>query len=212
MGIQISRGFKDHGTVTGNVYDKYQSLNPLVRWIMRGFNDSVSHFINAVSPATIYEVGCGEGYWVLQWTKQRFFATGSDFSPYVINIAQQNALKAGISPSIFFVDDIYQITDRTTAPDLVVCSEVLEHLDKPNEALKSLQHIVSNYLMISVPREPLWRLLNLLRGKYVLSRGNTPGHLQHWSKRQFVHLIEQYFRIVEVRCPIPWTVVLCTQK
>ena len=39
------------------------------------------------------------------------------------------------------------------------------------------------------PREPLWRGLNIARGAYLKDLGNTPGHLNHWSKRGFVALL-----------------------
>ena len=38
-------------------------------------------------------------------------------------------------------------------------------------------------LLVSVPREPLWRGLNMARGAYMRDLGNTPGHVNHWSKR-----------------------------
>ena len=39
------------------------------------------------------------------------------------------------------------------------------------------------HLLVSVPREPLWRALNVARGAYLRELGNTPGHVNHWSKR-----------------------------
>ena len=47
----------------------------------------------------------------------------------------------------------------------------------------------SRWLLVSVPREPLWRGLNLARGSYLRELGNTPGHLNHWSKRRFASLL-----------------------
>lgn len=96
--------------------------------------------------------------------------------------------------------------------DLVVCCEVLEHLNRPEEALRRLQCVVSRNLIISVPREPIWRLLNLARGKYIGSLGNTPGHLQHWSARAFTQLVARYFELVAVRTPLPWTIALCRRR
>ena len=67
-------------------------------------------------------------------------------------------------------------------------------------------------MIISVPREPIWRFLNLLRGKYIKDLGNTPGHLQHWSSDKFVDLVSNYFEIIEVKKPFPWTMLLCKAK
>jgi hypothetical protein len=60
-----------------------------------------------------------------------------------------------------------------------------------------------------VPREPLWRALNLARLSYVRELGNTPGHLNHWSKRDFVRFLTRRFEVIETRSPTPWSMVLC---
>jgi hypothetical protein len=52
----------------------------------------------------------------------------------------------------------------------------------------------------------------LLRGKYIKDLGNTPGHLQHWSSDKFVDLVSNYFEIIEVKKPFPWTMLLCKAK
>ena len=66
----------------------------------------------------------------------------------------------------------------------------------------------SRFLLVSVPREPLWRALNMARGAYLKDLGNTPGHLNHWSKRGFVQLLSRYGNVVEARSPFPWTMLL----
>jgi hypothetical protein len=64
------------------------------------------------------------------------------------------------------------------------------------------------HLLVSVPREPLWRMLNVARGAYVRDLGNTPGHLNHWSKRSFTKLLSRYGEVAERRSPFPWTMLL----
>jgi hypothetical protein len=63
-------------------------------------------------------------------------------------------------------------------------------------------------LLVSVPREPLWRGLNMARGAYLRDLGNTPGHLNHWSRRGFVALLSRHGEVREVRSPFPWTMLL----
>ena len=64
------------------------------------------------------------------------------------------------------------------------------------------------WLLVSVPREPLWRGLNMARGAYLRDLGNTPGHVNHWSKRSFVSLLSRHGEVVEARSPFPWTMLL----
>jgi hypothetical protein len=85
----------------------------------------------------------------------------------------------------------------------------LEHLDDPGAALETVGRLASPWAIVSVPREPLWRTLNLGRLKYVRDLGNTPGHLQHWSRRSFLRFLEARLNVVAVRSPLPWTMALC---
>ena len=78
--------------------------------------------------------------------------------------------------------------------------------------MRVLQGIVGADLIISVPREPLWRILNMARCKYLSDFGNTPGHLQHWSKGGITALVQRYFEVVEVLSPLPWTMIHCRRK
>ncbi len=93
--------------------------------------------------------------------------------------------------------------------DLVLAVEVLEHLPDPARALDELARVArpGATAVLSVPSEPLWRALNLARGKYVGELGNTPGHIQHWTPRSFRRLVSRRFEVRAVRRPVPWTVL-----
>jgi len=198
--------------VVGNAYDKYGSKNPIVRWMMNGFEHSLSSLVDRVEAKEIHEVGCGEGYWVMQWKQQGLLARGSDFSSQVIELAGHNAREQGLSADLFQQRSIYQLVPDLDAAELVVCCEVLEHLEQPEQGLLALQRIVQQHVILSVPREPLWRVLNVARGKYLSELGNTPGHLQHWSKASFIGLVSQYFDVIKVETPLPWIMLLCRAK
>jgi 2-polyprenyl-3-methyl-5-hydroxy-6-metoxy-1,4-benzoquinol methylase len=209
MRVKISGGDKENGVVYGNTYDKYGSHNPIVKRIMAGYESALSELVAKTSPTAIHEIGCGEGYWVLRWNEQGIAAKGCDFSTLVIELARGNAVARGMPPSLFEARSIYDLESGRDSADLVVCCEVLEHLEYPEDGLRALQRVVGRNLILSVPREPLWCALNLARGKYITERGNTPGHVQHWSKSSFVRLVSKYFEIVEAKSPLPWTMLLC---
>lgn len=209
MSIKISGGAKEGGVVIGNTYDKYSSRNPIVKWMMRGFNAALTELVAKTEPETIHEIGCGEGYWVLHWCEQGLRARGCDFSRDVIEIARENAINRGLPTSLFDSKSIYDLAADQDSADLLVCCEVLEHLENPEAGLQALQRVTKRRLIVSVPQEPLWCALNLARGKYITRWGNTPGHIQHWSRSDFVKLVSKYFEIIEVRSPLPWTMLFC---
>jgi 2-polyprenyl-3-methyl-5-hydroxy-6-metoxy-1,4-benzoquinol methylase len=212
MNIKISGGTEENGVVIGNAYDKYGSRNPIVQWMMAGFESDLSKFVAQASPTSLHEIGCGEGYWVLKWAEKGLSARGCDFSKEVIEIARENALNRGLSPSLFESKSIYDLDATQDESDLVVCCEVLEHLENPEAGLEALQRITQQHLIVSVPMEPLWCMLNMARGKYLSQWGNTPGHIQHWSKHGFTELVSKYFDIVEISNPLPWTMLLCRPR
>lgn len=207
--MKISKGLTEDGIVVGNTYDKYGSTNPIVRWLMQGFESAVTELVDKVRPVSIHEVGCGEGYWTLKWLEQGIDARGSDFSSTVIDLAQANALNRKLPVETFHACSIYDLNPQEDAAQLVVCCEVLEHLEYPEAALQTLQAIANPYLIISVPCEPLWSVMNMARGKYLRHWGNTPGHIQRWSQRQFTAFVSRHFEVIEIRSPIPWTMLLC---
>ena len=210
--MRVSGGLEEDGIVVGNAYDKYGSGNPVVKRIMAGFHNSLEELVAIANPRTIHEIGCGEGYWVANWARQGFEARGSDFSDTVIELARANAAEQKLAADLFTTRSIYDITPERDGAGLLVCCEVLEHLENPEQGLEALSRTIEQHLILSVPREPLWRILNMARGKYITSGGNTPGHIQHWSRRGFLRLVSKYFDIVEVRSPHPWTMVLCRPR
>lgn len=210
--MKIAGGKTEDGIVVGNTYDKYGVRNPVVKWMMKGFENSLTALMAQARPENIHEIGCGEGYWVTKWNQAGLEARGCDFSNQVIELAREHAEASGVSSQKFSARSIYDLKPLEDSADLIVCCEVLEHLEDPLAGLEALQRITKNYILLSVPREPLWRVLNFARGKYWAQLGNTPGHLQHWSKKEFVDLVGNYFEIIETKHPLPWTMVLCRRK
>ncbi|WP_175922344.1 class I SAM-dependent methyltransferase [Burkholderia latens] len=210
--MKMAHGMAENGIVVGNHYDKYGSRNPIVRRLMRGFDDALTDIVARATPSSIHEIGCGEGYWVLRWRQQGLHATGSDFSSQVIEIARENAIARGIDPAYFSRRDVYDLQPEDVQADLVVCCEVLEHLEHPEIALRNIQALGARHVIFSVPREPIWSAMNLARGKYLSALGNTPGHVQRWSTRAFLAFISTRFEIVCVRTPLPWTMLLCRPR
>ncbi|WP_185982854.1 class I SAM-dependent methyltransferase [Aureimonas mangrovi] len=197
----------EDGLVIGTASDKYDSGNPLARWLVGQFDAAVSDFARQADPKTVLEVGCGEGHIVellLQATSARIHAT--DISATCVAEAQANVSSDRVT---FATQNVMTMTPPEVPPQMVVCCEVLEHLDAPQRGLDALAALNAEYYLLSVPREPLWRVLNFSRGVYMKEWGNSPGHFQHWSKRGFLRFIGRHFTPVAVRSPIPWTVVLC---
>jgi 2-polyprenyl-3-methyl-5-hydroxy-6-metoxy-1,4-benzoquinol methylase len=92
--------------------------------------------------------------------------------------------------------------------DMATAIEVLEHVPQPERTLAEMARVARTHLLVSVPREPIWRMVNMARGAYWKSLGNTPGHVNHWTKVGFKSLLTQFGSVEEMRSPFPWTMLL----
>jgi SAM-dependent methyltransferase len=194
--------------VGGNYYPKYTTRNPLARCLVAGFLEALDDLVRRTGARDIHEVGCGEGFLSTRLAASGVAVRGSDLSAAAVAAARQRAADLG-APIPFQVADLYGLDPERDGAELVVCCEVLEHLPDPGRALDILAGLGRPHVIASVPREPLWRLLNVARGKYWRELGNTPGHLQHWSSARFTAMLESRLELVEVRKPFPWTMALC---
>ncbi|MEO8364591.1 MAG: class I SAM-dependent methyltransferase [Pseudoxanthomonas sp.] len=177
--------------------------------LMNGFLKSFDSLVDRIdNPGSAFEVGCGEGELSIRLARRGIRASGVDIAPEAIAEARKRVLSAGVHVNLA-TGSIYELDVELNRADLVVCCEVLEHLEDTGAALDALHALCGRWLITSVPREPIWRVLNLARGKYVSELGNTPGHVRHWSSDKFLALLKTRFRVVECRTPLPWTMALC---
>ena len=204
MSIQKNRSLE---SPAGNTYDKYNSKNPAYRYLVKRFLIYLETLLESVLDAkSILDVGCGEGYVLNRINKMRRFERleGIDASPEIIKKA--GSLYPGLNLRVASACDLPY---REGEFDLVLMCEVLEHLQDFEKALHEATRVAKKYVIISVPVEPLWRVLNIMRGKYILSLGNTPGHVQHWGKNSFRRLLEKHLVIEKILYPVPWQIALC---
>lgn len=198
------------GVVAGNPYDKYGTSNPIARRLMQGFDRGMFALLEQARPVrSILEVGCGEGHVAEKLT--RFFpgasVLGTDFSAEIVEIARRE------HPTLRFEQgSVYDLAHATERWDLVVACEVFEHLDEPERALAAMAHVATGAILVTVPREPIWRVLNVARGKYLTRLGNSHGHVQHWSRGAFLAMLSRHVEVVDSRTPLPWTQALCRPR
>ncbi len=175
-------------------------------FLLKNFNNGIIKIIDNIKPKSILDVGCGEGFTLdmidhLPWQKK---LSGIDNS--------KQALKLGkfAFPNLLMEEgDIYKISKPDNSYDMLICTEVLEHLENPSVAVQELKRVTSKYILISVPLEPWFQIGNFLRGKYVSSLGNHPEHVNHWSAKSLLKfLVSHNLEIEHVEIRFPWTIAL----
>lgn len=192
---------------TGNTYDKYGSQNPVVRKLMAGFEASLDELWGLAAPRSILDVGCGEGVLTSQWAERLGSGriVGIDLDDPKLRAEWEKRTRPNLE---YRAEEATSLSFADNEFDMASAIEVLEHVPQPEQTLAEMARVAERWLLVSVPREPVWRMTNMARGAYLKELGNTPGHLNHWSKRSFVSLLSRYGKVEEIRSPFPWTMLL----
>ena len=200
---------------------KYQSRNPLKRKLIARFDLRMLQLLKQITDEnshmffgkniTLLDAGCGEGF-VTEQIKQCFpkwNITGVDGAEEAVIFAKKHV--KGVS---FEVGNLYALNFSNCAFDIVICSEVLEHLNDPGKALKELKRVSKSVLLLTVPHEPWFRLGNLLALHNVSRLGNPVDHVNHWSYSEFQKFTKEQLTGFECKyeTSFPWSICLATRR
>jgi SAM-dependent methyltransferase len=195
------------GIVIGNHTQKYTARNPAIRWLTERWVANLDGVFQRIAaepgaPERALEVGCGEG--VIADRMQRRW--GEVVALDLPDAGLRAEWRRYPAPR-FLHADAHALPFPDGHFDVVVAAEVLEHLPDPVLGLREMGRVGRRHLVLSVPQEPVFRSCNLLAGRYLRDLGNTPGHLNHWSRRGFVRFVAGVAEVREVTSPFPWTTV-----
>jgi SAM-dependent methyltransferase len=192
---------------TGAPYNprKYRTVNPVSRLLIERFLRRICSRVEAIRPARIFDLGCGEGMVPRRLGDRLRYMdyVGIDSSPEALDLARR------ARPDLTFVQgDLHQVELDITGQDLVLCLEVLEHLNDPARALERISGFPQKAALFSVPWEPYFQLGNLLCGKNLRLLGNDPGHVQRFGRRSFSALLARHYPRHALQPVFPWIVAL----
>ncbi|WP_230742988.1 class I SAM-dependent methyltransferase [Methanooceanicella nereidis] len=186
-------------------YKKYMSNNPLVSMVISKFLNEIKTTLETLNVNNALDVGCGEGF-VTQYLNLKN-STGIDISNNALIFARKINKNTNFCRS-----SIYKLPFKDESFDLIMALEVLEHLEDPDSALCEIKRISRKYCLLSVPNEPYFRIMNLFRGKNIIRLGNDKEHIQGWTSKKFLKMLERHFEIIILKRPFPWTLVLCKKR
>ncbi len=184
---------------------KFETGNSVVKGLIDRFHRQIASLIVGLKPTNLLEVGCGEGFLlaVIKKAWPELPILGLDNSELALADGHKLFPDLPLQPG-----DIYRLNQADASWDVVVASEILEHLDHPDRALTELRRVARRYVVLSVPWEPWFRLGSLGRGKHLRRFGNHPEHINHWTKRSFAAFVNQQLRVERVTSAFPWILVL----
>ncbi len=184
--------------------EKHTTQNPVNRFFLNNFRNLLLEQIKELHPESILDVGAGEGF-TLETLRINHAAKkleGIEYMDDAITLGKklhpQIAIKKG---------NIYELPYKANSFDVIICTEVLEHLEDPKKALIELKRVTKKYIIISVPNEPLFTIQRIMRGKNIMKLGAHPEHIQHWSSGAFEKFVSSQITIVDSKTPLPWTMI-----
>jgi len=167
----------------------------------------VGTLVEAHRPRRILEVGCGEGV-VIGYLAER--VPGARVDGVELDATALEHARARCPGVSLVRGDVCALPVRSRTYDLVVCLEVLEHLQDPGRALQEIRRVSRRGCLLSVPHEPFFRLGNLLRGKNLGRLGDPSDHVQHWGAREFTAFCGQHLALQTTTTSFPWLIVYGT--
>ena len=189
---------------------KYANTNPLHRLALGRFHDDMAETIRALKPASVLDFGCGEGF-LLDKMAER----GVDVPGYVGIDLRTDAIEeaARRHPSADFVlADIFDWPAQARKFDLVIASQVMEHLFEPARFLPRLGALASAHVLLTVPHEPWFQLMNLARGRDLIRLGNHPEHVNHWNVETFSAFVGEALDVERAWKAFPFVFVLARPR
>lgn len=184
-------------------YDRYHLKNKQFFKVIRRGNFTYFYTLDFLHKACpegfsskkILDVGCGVGTLSLYVASQGAEVVGIDISPRAIDIAQQAQQTLAFKEVTFMVKEL---TKGKADQDLVICSEVIEHIPDDKKFLQLIHSHLKKKgrLYLSTPSQE-----NLLYkiGFYKKFDAEV-GHLRRYTVQSLQHVIEsQGFTILQLR-------------
>ncbi len=186
---------------------EYNSRNLITKKLINNFYSKLGKILNTFAcDEKVLEVGCGAGESsrkIRESIKKNCFEV-SDYDERYVKLLKSENLDFEVT-----VESVYSLKRKDKEFDRVIMLEVLEHLENIDLALEELFRVAKKSVIISVPNEPLWRILNMFRFKYLLHLGNTPGHINHFSEKSLKRIISKYGKVNKIYKPLPWIIFEC---
>jgi SAM-dependent methyltransferase len=203
--VPVRQGF---GQETDNAA-KYEGAGGVERRLLERFRERLLSELVPLAPRTVLDAGCGEGH-VTEWLSEAL--PGSSITGLEGRASALAAFQARNPAARAVEGDLTAAPFEDAAFDLVVCTEVLEHLPDPAAALRELARVSGGRLLLTVPHEPFFRAGNLARGRYPGRLGSTPGHRWTWGRRGFMRMVAEEAEPIRWFSAFPWQGALAAPR
>jgi len=177
----------------------YNSKNPLVRFIHTNRLNQIIKLIKNKENLKILDAGCGEGHLIQKL--QNNIPNNTYYGFDITDIALEKA-KIRCTKAIIEKKDLANTKTTNDFFDIIICSEVLEHIPEYQEVINELKRILQKdgLLIITFPNETLWTVARFFLGRKPIKEPQhvnsfTPNKMKSYINLKTIKQINLPFRL-----------------
>ena len=209
---------EDYQSLEDDMYDAFtKSWNPIRKFVHTKRFDIIHNLVNKYSKKgdTIIDLACGN----CNWNKDKLPIIGVDISESMLNYALSKGRLIK-----FYKENITKTNLPGDMADIVIATEIIEHLESPDEFLSEIRRLLKEggIVITSVPYDtffslwrPLFKINCLIQGdifgkKYFKNNG---GHINLFSPKLIKNLfLQNGFNILELKNNSRFTIFIVGKK
>ena len=136
---------------------------------------------------SVIDIGCGSAFKLVTYL--------GEYSTFGIELpANVEFLRQKYPDREWIESDIS--TNSSLIADVVICSDVIEHLVDPDELLNYIKTISFRYLVLSTPDRGL---IHKPGTKSYFGPPRNPTHIREWTFAEFKEYISKHFNVIDHR-------------
>lgn len=132
----------------------------------------------------VSDVGCGSAYKLMKYFLE-YNTVGYDLELTV------NFLRKKYPKNVWVVSNF---NDKPQKADLVICADVIEHVDNPDDLMRFIMKMNPKHVIISTPDRDL---LHEILGRSHTGPPINKHHIREWAYDEFYNYISQYFNVIQ---------------
>jgi 2-polyprenyl-3-methyl-5-hydroxy-6-metoxy-1,4-benzoquinol methylase len=183
-----------------DIDDYYDKSSLPIRVIEQRRLQHIKTLVGPKRGARILEVGCGGGHVLRMFPDATL--TGIDVSSIMLDKAKRNL--SGLDATLL-KGELHELDIEEHSFDVVICTEVLEHVVEPDKVLEGIRRLVRHdgRVVITFPNDTLIERLKTVVKMSGLSKllrvewGGDHFHLHIWTITEMRALLSRYFRVVD---------------
>lgn len=174
------------GYTARNEYIHYDDMNREDEWQLEVYLHALG-LMKKHELSTVADIGCGSGYKLITYLGE-YKTIGLELGLNLESLKNRY-------PDRDWLESDFNLNHNLEV-DVLICSDVIEHIVDPDDLIEYIQKINFKYLVLSTPERDL---VYEKGSQYLDGPPANEAHQREWNFKEFAEYIAQYFKIVDHR-------------